>query len=256
MTSHPLPSKERSSPRRTRSDRLKRLGDGWTRRKWRSIKAITSIHAMAASPSGHTPKNGCDHLLQQLSGHRRATGSSGIYVATSPRHSDNYRSAISTSSELDRWIVQLQMQGGRGGAPLAPSTVRVAGTVLKKILDRAVKPRRLRHTPCSDVRLPTINSKSMKIVTFEEIEVLSEAIDDRYRAFGHLYPNADEAFLSKINAAAAEAAENRGTASGHGDDHPMAHVVPLRRNDRLEGKNSGGASWNRTSDLSIISAAL
>lgn len=84
---------------------------------------------------------------------------------------------------VDRWIVQLQMQVGRGGAAAALSTARVAGTVLKRILDRAVKPRRLRHTPCSDGRLPTINAKSMKIVTVEEIEGLSEGIDDRYRAF-------------------------------------------------------------------------
>ena len=33
----------------------------------------------------------------------------------------------------------------------------------------------------------------------------------------------------------------------------MGDVVPLRQDDQLDGGSDGGASWNRTSDLSCIS---
>ncbi len=48
-------------------------------------------------------------------------------------------------------------------------------------------------------------------------------------ANGQLFPNSNEVFLAKPNAATAPVAPNGGTTSGHDTDEAMAEIVPLRR---------------------------
>jgi integrase len=72
------------------------------------------------------------------------------------------------------------------------------------------------------------------------------------KQYGHLFPHSGDAFIAKLNAQSAAALELEGTDPGHNDDEELAEIVAIRPD--LE--ELGGASKNRTYDLSIISAAL
>jgi hypothetical protein len=67
--------------------------------------------------------------------------------------------------------------------------------------------------------------------------------------YGHLHPPSGENFIRKLNGVSAVPRSN---GSGHGDGEDLAEIVAIRPG--LE--KDGGASKNRTYDLSIISAAL
>ena len=77
------------------------------------------------------------------------------------------------------------------------------------------------------------------------------------KTYGHFYPSSGEAFILKLDAATALAlGSDEGTPTGHEGSDELADVIPIGKKQALISDAIGGASKNRTCDLSIISAAL
>jgi integrase len=70
------------------------------------------------------------------------------------------------------WIAELSARG------LAPSTVVLAGILLRKIMATAVAAGRIASSPCNGVRLPRIEREEARYLTPAE---LTNAMDERYR---------------------------------------------------------------------------
>lgn len=73
------------------------------------------------------------------------------------------------------WIAGLSARG------LAPSTVVLAGLLMRKIMATAVAAGRLAASPCAGVRLPRIERDEARFLTPTEIVELTNAMDARYR---------------------------------------------------------------------------
>ena len=106
-------------------------------------------------------------------------------------------------------------------------------------------PKSMRHTPISLWISAGIDVE--QVSTFAGHTSVSFTLD----TYGHLYPHSGETFIRKLNLASAAAfiPEREGTLSGHDGADGLAKVMAIRPD--LE--NDGGASKNRTYDLSIIS---
>jgi len=73
------------------------------------------------------------------------------------------------------WIAGLSARG------LAPSTVVLAGLLMRKIMATALAAGRLASSPCAGVRLPRIEREEARFLTPTEIVALTNAMDARYR---------------------------------------------------------------------------
>jgi len=74
------------------------------------------------------------------------------------------------------WVAELSASG------LAPASVHKCAQVLSKILAGAVDARLLHHNPADRMPLPRVVQREMRHLDPDEIAVLAEAIDPRYRA--------------------------------------------------------------------------
>ncbi len=85
-----------------------------------------------------------------------------------------------------------------------------------------------------------------------------ESVSFTLKTYGHLYPTSGNAFIAKLDAATTSAldAEDEGMNAGHESTDDLAEVIPIGKKEAATRDVSGGASKNRTCDLSIISAAL
>jgi integrase len=66
--------------------------------------------------------------------------------------------------------------------PVAATTAIKAKQILGKIMGTAVKAGKIKANPCTDVELPEIVRKDMRIITPTQIDALAEAILPRYKA--------------------------------------------------------------------------
>jgi integrase len=83
-------------------------------------------------------------------------------------------------AEIDHTMVRAWIAGlsARG---LAPSTVVLAGLLLRKIMATAVAAGRIAASPCTGVRLPRIEREEARFLTPTEVAELTNAMDPRYR---------------------------------------------------------------------------
>ena len=84
-------------------------------------------------------------------------------------------------AEIDHAMVRAWVAGliARG---LAPSTVVLAGLLLRKIMATAVAAGRIAASPCNGIRLPKIEREEARFLTPTEIVRLTDTMDERYRA--------------------------------------------------------------------------
>jgi integrase len=94
-------------------------------------------------------------------------------------------------AEIDHAVVRAWVAGliARG---LAPSTVVLAGLLMRKIMATAVTAGRIPASPCNGIRLPRIEREEARFLAPTEIGALTDTINERYRglvmlgAFGGL----------------------------------------------------------------------
>ena len=94
-------------------------------------------------------------------------------------------------AEIDHAMVRAWVAGltARG---LAPSTVVLAGLLMRKIMATAVAAGRIPASPCNGIRLPRIEREEARFLAPAEIGALTDTINERYRglvmlgAFGGL----------------------------------------------------------------------
>ena len=73
------------------------------------------------------------------------------------------------------WVAELTASGK------APATVRKAHQLLGQMLEAAVKTRRIPRNPAKWVELPRLEKAEMRFLTPDQVDVLAETIDSRYR---------------------------------------------------------------------------
>src|SRR5262249_30028100 len=81
------------------------------------------------------------------------------------------------SWDLDRFYGQLLAAGGRGGRPLAPSTVRKVHTVLRLALEQAVRWRWIAENPAIHASPPTAPRSSPKPPAAADARTLIQTAD-------------------------------------------------------------------------------
>lgn len=75
-----------------------------------------------------------------------------------------------------QWVSEMDAQG------LAPATTRKAYQLLSAALRAAVDNGLVPLSPCRNIKLPRLEQPEMRILDPREIQLLAEAIDERYRA--------------------------------------------------------------------------
>jgi integrase len=111
-----------------------------------------------------------------------------VRASTGDRNASYYRSMIEPEFgsvplgsidylTIQTWIHRLQVEEGK-----APATVHKAHQLLSKVLGSAVKGRLIRSNPCSETELPKIEVNEQRFLDHEEVAVLAETIDPRYRS--------------------------------------------------------------------------
>jgi integrase len=78
--------------------------------------------------------------------------------------------------DVQEWINKLS-------ANFAPTTVHKCHQILRKTLAGAVRSRLLARNPCDGIQLPRVHVEEMRFIGPPEIARLTDAIDQRYRAF-------------------------------------------------------------------------
>jgi integrase len=61
----------------------------------------------------------------------------------------------------------------------APATVRRVFQTLSTIMRSAVEADRINRSPCSDIRLPQVQHREMRVLTAEQLHALADAVPDR-----------------------------------------------------------------------------
>lgn len=79
-----------------------------------------------------------------------------------------------------KWVALL---GAPTGGNLAPATIHKVVQVLNKTMNAALEDRLIAINPVAKLPLPKIEHEEMRFITSDEIWLLAEAIDPRYRAF-------------------------------------------------------------------------
>lgn len=92
-----------------------------------------------------------------------------------------------TTGHLTDWIAALIRKPRRGGSggdvkPLAPGTAHQAYRVLNVALNAAVAKERLGRNPLAGVKPPRVEQKEMRFLTEQEVALVADAVDPRYRA--------------------------------------------------------------------------
>lgn len=82
---------------------------------------------------------------------------------------------------IQAWVADL-------AARKAPATVHKAHQILSKSLQGAVDAGLLANNPCSATKLPRIEPSEVRVLTPDEVTILAEAMDERYRALALLGP--------------------------------------------------------------------
>lgn len=79
-----------------------------------------------------------------------------------------------------RWLARL---GSPAGGNLAPATIHKVVQVLNKTMNAALEDRLIATNQVAKLPLPKIEHQEMRFITSDEIWLLADAIDARYRAF-------------------------------------------------------------------------
>lgn len=79
-----------------------------------------------------------------------------------------------TPSTVEAWVKGLT-------ETLAPGTVRGVYRVLVAVFGAVVRDRVVATSPCTGVKLPRTTSRSVEPLTLESVELLADAVGDRYR---------------------------------------------------------------------------
>lgn len=87
------------------------------------------------------------------------------------------RIAALRHSDMQAWVMSLVKAGG-----LAPSTARKVFQKVTAVMNAAVRDGIITRSPCSGVKLPEVPHKEVAVLTREQVEALTAAIQDRYRA--------------------------------------------------------------------------
>ncbi|HEU5085130.1 MAG TPA: tyrosine-type recombinase/integrase [Acidimicrobiales bacterium] len=93
-----------------------------------------------------------------------------------------YELAKLTPSQLRAWMSDLTVKKGRGGKALAPATVAQAYRTLNRVLSAAVDDELIGRNPLGGVKPPQVQTTPMRFLTHEELALLAEKTDERYRA--------------------------------------------------------------------------
>jgi len=86
-----------------------------------------------------------------------------------------YRLDTITHTVVQNWVVALTDRG------LAPSTVKLAYGLMKKILETAVDTGLIRSSPCRKISLPKIEHEEMRFLDPMQVELLARSINQQYR---------------------------------------------------------------------------
>ncbi len=87
-----------------------------------------------------------------------------------------------TPSMLRAWQADLATKPGLRGKALSASSVSQAYRTLNRILEAAVGDELLGRNPLNGVTPPTVEPDEMRFLTHEEVALLADTIDERYRA--------------------------------------------------------------------------
>lgn len=87
-----------------------------------------------------------------------------------------------TPSMLRAWLSELTVKNGSGGKSLAPATVAQAYRTLNRLLGAAVDDELIGRNPLSGLKPPQVQAKPMRFLTHQELALLAEKTDERYRA--------------------------------------------------------------------------
>jgi integrase len=79
--------------------------------------------------------------------------------------------------EVRSWVADLSRNG------LAPTSVHTTHQILAKVMSAAVDVGMLAFSPCDRTPLPRVERTEMRFATPDELAVLAETIDSRYRCF-------------------------------------------------------------------------
>lgn len=119
----------------------------------------------------------------------RKASTKSMYATLARKHvvdSDLGRSALDrvTPRKVEAWVADLRKKG------LSESTVRSTYTVLRAVLDTAVRDRALGENPAAVVRRPKVTTKEANYLTVDEVEtVLDAAEGSRYAPLFRLLVN-------------------------------------------------------------------
>ena len=97
-----------------------------------------------------------------------------------PRIGDRYIASI-RSSDIQTLVKRLSV-GGVGQKPLAPATVKLVYTWVATIFAAAVTDRIINLTPCTKIKLPSVEQKKVHPLPVETVWKLINGVPDRYRA--------------------------------------------------------------------------
>ena len=141
---------------------------------------VTSRSGRGSIPRGPGLRwaSGCQrgkNPLLDLRPSSRARLDSAVRNQVLPEWHDVALSGI-RNADVRAWIVRLHDQG------YSASTVRKAAFALRRILSAAVADQRLTTNPAHDVPLPTSQPKEQRYLTADEVAVLADEIEPRYRA--------------------------------------------------------------------------
>lgn len=93
-----------------------------------------------------------------------------------------YGLAKLTPSMLRAWLSELTVKTGSGGKPLAPATVAQVYRTLNRVLGAAVDDELIGRNPLGGLKPPQVQAKPMRFPTHQELALLAEKTDERYRA--------------------------------------------------------------------------
>lgn len=91
-----------------------------------------------------------------------------------------------TTPLVQQFVTSLTKKKGRGGKPLAATTIREVYQELDKCLTAATHAKYLRDNPCHGITLPKVEHQDMHVLNHKQVRALAEAMPDRYRALVYL----------------------------------------------------------------------
>lgn len=83
-------------------------------------------------------------------------------------------------TSLRSWVAEL---GSPRGSDLAPATIHRVVQLLNQCVNAAVEDRLIQHNPVAKLPLPRIERREMRFLTADELWLLADAMEPRYRSF-------------------------------------------------------------------------